>query len=148
MPQLRKSRHRGVVTVELAFVIALFFVFVFAGVEFGRLTMLRHTADNAAYEAARSAVVPGATAADAIARANELVNLAGLNNAQIQVTPNPITENTSAITVAVQIPVGSNSWATPSWIAGGTSVAGESTMMTERVNAIQMNAVPPNPGTP
>lgn len=138
-------RRSGAVTVELALVISLFFILVFAGIEFGRVSMLRHTAEDAAYEAARNVVVPGATVADAITQATDVVTRAGLRNAQVQVTPNPITETTNTVTVVVQIPVGSNSWVTPRWVAGSHAISGRSTQMTERITAIQQSAVPPAP---
>lgn len=138
----------GAVTVEVAFVATLFFVLVFAGIEFGRLTMMRHTAELAAYEAARTIVVPGASADDAIARANTVIAQAGMTNAEIVISPNPISESTSSVTASVRVPVAGNSWTAPRWLMGGASIAGESTMMTERVAAIQVNAVPDEPPPP
>ena len=51
------------------------------------MNVLRHTADNAAYEAARYAMVPGATAAEAKAKANALLKIIGTRNAVVTVSP-------------------------------------------------------------
>ena len=66
-----RQRH-GAATVEFAVVLPLLVLLVFGSVELTRGLMLRHSADNAAYEAARTAIVPGATAEEAITRATEL----------------------------------------------------------------------------
>jgi Flp pilus assembly protein TadG len=63
----------GVAVVEFALTAPIFFLFVLAAFEFGWMNVLRHTADNAAYEAARAAMVPGATAADATVKANNIL---------------------------------------------------------------------------
>ncbi len=52
-------------TVEFAICFPLLLLFFFAAFEFCRANMIRQTADNAAYEGARRAIVPGATAEDA-----------------------------------------------------------------------------------
>ena len=62
----RRSRRargrRGATLVEFAFVAPVFFLILLASIEFSRLNMMRHTAAHAAYEGARTALVPGATA--------------------------------------------------------------------------------------
>ena len=57
------TRRTGATAVEFAIVAPIFYTLVIASLEFGRLNIIRHTADQAAYEAARFAMVPGATAA-------------------------------------------------------------------------------------
>ena len=56
------SSRAGATAVEFAIVAPIFFLIMLASFEFSRLNVIRHTADNAAYEAARHAMVPGATA--------------------------------------------------------------------------------------
>src|SRR5437667_11175205 len=84
--------RRGATAVEFAIVAPIFFLFLMAAFEFGWLNVLRHTADNAAYEAARAAMVPGATAADAIAKANSILNIVRARNVSVTVTPSVITD--------------------------------------------------------
>lgn len=134
------TRNRGVATVELAIVlplIMLFFTFMF---EIGRVLMLQHTADSAAYEAARSAMVPGATADEAYQAAQQLVDAAGLSNVSILVTPALLAENTPLITVQVNIPVNENSWIAPQQL-GNFVVSSEVTLLCERPPTVRMSAM-------
>lgn len=100
--------------------------------EFTRLNVLRHTADNAAYEAARTAMVPGATAGEAIAEANRVLSIIGARSVTVTVTPSVITTDTDAVTVAIDIPLDQNGWVAPKFTAGDT-LHSESTLRTERV---------------
>ena len=61
----RRPDRTAAAAVEFAIVATIFFLLVIAAFEFGRMNVIRHTADNAAYEAARHAMVPGATVAEA-----------------------------------------------------------------------------------
>src|SRR3990170_1920701 len=86
----RKGR-RGATAVEFALTAPIFFMFLLAAFEFGWLNVIRHTADNAAYEAARTAMVPGATADEARAKANGLLAIVGARGASVTVTPATLT---------------------------------------------------------
>lgn len=137
---VRPKRARGVATVELALVlplIVIFFVFMF---EVGRVLMLQHTADTAAYEAARAAMVPGATADEAYQTAQQLTDAAGLSNVSILVTPSVLEENTPLITVQVDIPVNENSWVAPQQF-GNFVVSSEVTLLCERPPIVRMSAM-------
>src|SRR3954452_19256168 len=104
---LRKSRL-GAVSVEFAITAPIFFLFLLAAFEFGWMNVMRHTADNAAYEAARAAMVPGATAADATAKANSILKAVRVRGAKVTITPAVVTTATKTITVAVDVPMKSN----------------------------------------
>src|SRR5436190_17985048 len=111
-----KRRHKmrsGAVALEFSITAPIFFLFLLASFEFGWLSVIRHTADNAAYEAARCVVVPGATADEATAKANSILNVVGARKAKIQITPANITTATTEVTVAVDIPMSSNGLITP-----------------------------------
>ena len=55
----RQRLRRGATAVEFAIVLPILLTFVWAAFEFTRWAMIRHVADNAAYEAARCVIVPG-----------------------------------------------------------------------------------------
>ncbi len=86
------------------------FTICFGLIEISRLLMLQHTADAAAYEAAREGMVPGATANEAIAAARVLLDADGLKGTSVTVSPDVITESTPVLTVTVSIPISQNSW--------------------------------------
>src|SRR5262249_40947573 len=75
------NRRRGATVVEFAITLPIFFLFLLAAFEFGWTNVVRHTADNAAYEAARQAMVPGATAQEAITKANAVLSTIGAHSA-------------------------------------------------------------------
>ena len=67
--------RRGATTVEVAMILPVLFLFIFASFEFSRLNMLKHLAGAAAYEGAREGIVIGATADDVTTRVNAILAL-------------------------------------------------------------------------
>ena len=123
----------GAVAVEFAIVAPIFFLFLLAAFEFGWLNVVRHTAENAAYEAARTVMVPGASAAEATAKATSILNVVGARGAKIKITPSNITNSTTEVTVSIDIPMKSNGLITPRF-TGKTTMHSVSTLKTERPN--------------
>ncbi len=101
---LHRGTRVGAAVVEFAIVAPIFFLFLLASFEFGWLNVLRHTANNAAYEAAQSAMVPGATADEAKATANAILKTIGTRGAVITVTPTTLSATTTTIKVSIDIP--------------------------------------------
>lgn len=96
-----KPRRRGVTAVEFAITAPIFFFVLIAGFEFGWHAVIRHTADNAAYEAARIAIVPGATAAEATAEADRIMRIVGARSFNIDVNPAALNVGTESVEVTV-----------------------------------------------
>jgi Flp pilus assembly protein TadG len=114
MPAKRRTQKRdGAAVVEFAIVAPIFFLLIVSALEFGRLNVIRHTADQAAYEAARAAMVPGATANEAVQAANSMLAIAGARDAQISVNPPTLGPDDTQITVTIDIPLSKNGWITP-----------------------------------
>jgi Flp pilus assembly protein TadG len=127
----RQTSRRGVTTVEFAIVLPVFLTLLIGLMEFVRISNLRHAADNAAYEAARHVMVPGAKASEAIALANDLLRRGGIRRATVTVTPSTIVESTTAVTVRVSVPLTGNSWLPPK-LTRSRTLAREATLLTER----------------
>ncbi|MEQ8208899.1 MAG: pilus assembly protein [Lacipirellulaceae bacterium] len=130
----RKHRsvcRRGAAAVEFAVVAPIFFVLVIAAFEFGRMNVIRHTADNAAYEAARHAMVPGATATEAVAKANSILNIVGTRGASVSINPAVIDETVDEITVTIDVPMNQNGWITPRF-SSASNIRASSRLRTER----------------
>lgn len=102
--------------------------------EFSRVNVIRHTADNAAYEAARIAIVPGATAAEATAEAERILRVVGARDAVVTVNPNPLNQASNEVTVSVAIPMARNTL-TVGTFTGTKTLRAQSTLRTERVAA-------------
>ncbi|MEY4565684.1 MAG: hypothetical protein RLY14_654 [Planctomycetota bacterium] len=105
--RLGKRHHRriGATTVEFALVIPIIFTTIFAAFEFCKLAMLRHTLDNAVYEASRQSILPGANAKSIKAKAEKVLSTMGIANAAVTVRPRRIDDSTKYVTVKVSIPL-------------------------------------------
>lgn len=129
--QSRRHRRRGAAAVEFAITAPVFFLFLLAAFEFGWLNVIRHTADNAAYEAARYAMVPGATSAEAVAKAESLLGVVGARGARVTVTPPLLTPDTKEVTVDVDVPMSRNALVVPRFTSTKT-LHSSATLRTER----------------
>ncbi len=123
--------RRGVTVTELSIVLPVFLMIVFAGFEFSRICLIRNAAHNAAYQAARRVMVPGATVADANAEASRLLSVFGVSTFTLTVNPNPITLAANRVTVSIDIPAGQCGWVTPMFTNSRMIHAG-STLFAER----------------
>lgn len=130
-----RFRHRrlrsGATAAEFALTLPLFILFLMSAFEFGWLNVLRHTSDNACYEAARIAMVPGGTATEARAKATSLLNIIGARGAKVSVTPEVLTPATKEVTVEIDIPLKSNALVVPKF-TGKKTLHSEATLRTER----------------
>ncbi len=117
----------GAAAVEFAIVAPIFFTLVIASLEFGRLNIIRHTADQAAYEAARHAMVPGATAAEARTKAESMLKIVGARDSKITI----VGPTDDKVTVTVDVPLNKNGWIAPKFTKN-KSIHATSTLKTER----------------
>jgi hypothetical protein len=78
-PRKRRTATRrqrlAATLVEFALVSNILFLTIFTCMEFAQMNMARNLAQDAAYYAARTAIVPGATAAEAEAEADRIMGL-------------------------------------------------------------------------
>ena len=136
----KRATRRGATLVEFALVLPLILLFFTASIEFFRLNQIRHVADNAAYEACRHVMVPGAKRQEAIDRAQSMLRMVGIRNAQVTINPSTIAESTTEVTVTVGVPTQGNTWIFPRF-AGNRVIGSSSTLVTERISAIQAGAL-------
>ncbi len=125
-----RRKTRGAVVVEMAITLPIFFLFTFACVEFARMNVIRHTIDNAAYEAARRAIVPGSTAADAEAVARNIMGTVGANGVNVVVNPAVIRLDTPQVMVDVTVNCDANGFIAPVFFSG-KQLNGRSTLRRE-----------------
>lgn len=126
-----RSARRAAVVVEFAICAPILFLFFFASLEFSRVNMIRQSVENSVYEGARRGIVPGATADNCRTSAQAVLNSISARNATVTVTPTVITNDTPQVTVAVSVPVNSNSWVIPVFFEGRT-IASSMTLRRER----------------
>lgn len=113
-------KRRGALTVEFALTVPIVFTVFFGCLEISRMNMIRNTQNNAVFEAARTICVPGGTVAQGTSVAQTLMSSVGVNNATISVTPNPITNLTTSVTVTISTPLTSNLYLTPVFLSNIT----------------------------
>lgn len=130
MKKNSRDDRKGAVAVEMAFTLPLLFFIVFTSIEFGRMNVIRHTVDNAAYEAARRAIVPGATAQDADDVARSIMRTCGARGVAVTVNPTNIDLQTPEVTVNVSVQANENGFLAPRFFDGAT-LTGQSTLRRE-----------------
>jgi len=99
------TRRRGATVVEFALVASIIFTVFLGACEFCRLSMMRHSLDNAVYEAARRSIISGATASDITAKAKSIMATLGVSKVNVTIEPSVITDTTEFVTVKVDIPL-------------------------------------------
>ena len=122
-PVRRFPRRCGVAAVEFAMMVPIVFLLLFAALELGRMNMIRQTVNNAAYEAVRTCIVPGATHAEGEDAARNLLVSIGVTGYTITLTPDTITDTTSSVTAEVTVPYSINLWAKPVYVTTGSASA-------------------------
>jgi Flp pilus assembly protein TadG len=128
------ARHKGTATVEFALTASILFMFLFAALEFGRYNMILQTANNAAFDAARACIVPGAAVTDGQTAGTTTLSAAGISGGTVTISPNPIAGSTSSITATVAIPVTRNLW-TSAVFCKSTKVTKTCTLTTDWVDS-------------
>lgn len=131
-----RKQRRGAAVVEFAVVAPLLFLFVFGMIEYGRMVMVQQLITNASREAARRAVLDGATYNEVNQMVSDYLTSAAIPAAAV----NPIVMNPSnpasatygaPVTVTVQIDFNKVSWLpSPIWL-GGKSLQATTTMRRE-----------------
>lgn len=107
--QARKCRrHRGATAVEFAVTAPVLFIMVFAAIEFGRVNMIRHSVENAAYEGARRGIVGSATDAQVEAAVNQHLSAVAVSGASTEVAIVG-----TDVSVTVNVPFAQNNWIAP-----------------------------------
>jgi Flp pilus assembly protein TadG len=123
---------RGQGLVEFALVVPLFLVLLFGMVEFGRAWMTKNILTGAGREAVRLAVVQvnfETSESAAVARAQQVLNSAGIYGASVSVTPYETPEPGIEVTVAYVFPILITNfipgWGSPLTLASTTSMRRE-----------------------
>lgn len=110
---LGRHQRRGAVTVEMAIVAPVFFLFVLGVVEFTRAMMVQALLTNAAHLGARAGIIDNAQQSDVTSAVNNYLSSAGISLPEPPtVSPNPPSSATygQLVTVTVSVPYSSVSW--------------------------------------
>lgn len=131
-----RRKRRGAAVVEFAVVAPLLFLFVFGMIEYGRMVMVQQVITNASREAARRAVLDGATYNEVNSFVGSYLTSAAIPAAAVKnITMSPSDPSTAnygdPISVTVSVDFNKVSWLpTPIWL-GGKSLFATTTMRRE-----------------
>ena len=136
----RRADRRGAAAVEFAIVATVFFMFVFAIFEIGRLVMLQQIMGEACRQGARRAVLENAneTAVETLVTSRLAAN--SIAGATVTITwPGQDTQPDlnrlgfqDPITVRATVPYSSVSWLIPTWVSQTAVMEAQATMRIER----------------
>jgi Flp pilus assembly protein TadG len=115
---------------EFSIVAPLIFAFFFAAFEYSRVSSLRQTAHQAAFEGARCGIVPGATTDQVRAHVAEVLAAVGARQATVTVTPATLSNTSPSVTVHISLPIEENSWV-PLHFVGDTNLNAQCTLHRE-----------------
>ncbi len=125
----RGPKRIAATLVEFAVVCNVLFVSIAACMEFTRMNMARNLVQDAAYFAARTAIVPGATAAEAEAEGERIMS--AIFNNGYTVTCNAISDETEEVSVRVAVSLDEVAFFVPMFL-GGIEIESTANMKTER----------------
>ncbi len=110
------ARHKriGATAVEFALCAPLLFVVTLGCIEMTRYNLVKNVANQAAFEAARIGVKPGATVQEIIDEAKFQMKYV-CENCSVDVTPSVIDSSTDEITVVIQVDIREQGWVTPQY---------------------------------
>jgi len=115
-----RDARSGATLVEFALVAPILFVFMCTCFEFGRMTMMRASIANAAYEGARRASVPGSTASQASQAAVSVLSASGISSSTVTVNPTVFDASTRDVTVTVAVRYADNAWISAMFVGNAT----------------------------
>ncbi|EGF29247.1 TadE family protein [Rhodopirellula baltica WH47] len=136
----------GTTVVEMAIVSTVLFTILISGIELTRVTMLRHSADHAAYIGARRGIITGATAENVEEVVQGHMDAIGIRDATVTVIPEEITEATTQVEVEVGVPLAMNTWISPELF--GKNLKGRARLLTERAAMVMSQSMPTPPPPP
>lgn len=102
----RKANHqRGKAAVEFALTAPIFFMFLFAGIEFSRMHTIRCAVENAAFEGARKGIVSGASANQCETVTCNLLESANVFDHTVTIEPADLDPTVDYVSVTVELPL-------------------------------------------
>ena len=126
-----RDQRRGVTTVEFAIISNVLFLMIFACIEFARVNMVRNLSNDAAYFAARTVMVPGATTDEAIDEVDRIMSSMLSNGYSVSV--DEMNDESSHVSVTVTVDLTEVALFTPMFFTN-QSLSSTARLRTERYN--------------
>ena len=131
----RSQKRRGAAMVEAAFVLPVFFTFVFGMMEMSQMGMTAQLITDAALEGCRVAVIDGKTQTDVNDTVQTIMNSVGITKYSMAITPNfqGITLG-NPVTLTLSVNFSDVSWLPNPKYLGSATIGASSTLSSERIN--------------
>ena len=124
-----RDQRKGAAMVEFAIMANIMFVIILTCMEFARMNMVRNLAQDAAYYAARVAIVPGATEDEAVEEAERIMDSLIPGAYTVDVTD--LDADAENITVTVEVDLDDVALFAPMFLPNAT-ISTDAHMRTER----------------
>ena len=108
LTKIKKKRNairNGALTIEVALCLPIMVLLLFGCYEITRTSMVLHATQSAAYEGARTGIVPGATQDEIEASVAFVLRTMGVQNFDVETIPAVIERDTPQLEVFVRVPV-------------------------------------------
>ena len=115
--RIRKSSRNGATTVEFAVVAPVIFLMFLGCLEMSNLNFVPNMANDAAFQVARRAIIPGADVDAAISDSKDVMGVAGIKQVKIATS-----ETTDEFSVTVSVPMDANTWGLSRFVSGKSVV--------------------------
>jgi Flp pilus assembly protein TadG len=129
--RLQKLRRRGVAAVEFAVCLPIIVLIVLSTIEACSMIFLKQTLAIAAYQGARTAIIPGKTQTDVVAACTQILKDRNVDGAVVTVKPKDFEnlEPGQYVDVTVTAPCNANSIVRNKFYKGKTLTANASMMI-------------------
>jgi Flp pilus assembly protein TadG len=105
----KRSKNRtGSLTIEVALCLPVLILLLFGCYELARTNMILHGTQSAAYEGARTGIIPGATPEKIEQSVGFVLRTIGVQDFQVEIIPADIQRDTESVEVIVRVPVANN----------------------------------------
>jgi Flp pilus assembly protein TadG len=108
MTKKRHNKRHGAITVEVALCLPVLILLLFGCYELARTNMILHGTQSAAYEGARTGIIPGATPDKIENSVGFVLRTLGVNDFVVETIPAVIQPDTEFVEVNVRVSVANN----------------------------------------
>lgn len=108
MTTKQQQNRSGAITIEVALCLPVLLLLLFGCYELARTNMILHGTQSAAYEGARTGIIPGTSPEKIENSVGFVLRTIGVNEFEVETIPAVIQQDTEFVEVNVRVPVARN----------------------------------------